>query len=95
MKAVQVTFTIKEDCCEEFIKQTLINVENSQKESGVKNFIFFQKTPEDHIFFLMEVYYSVEDQLKHRETDHYINWKKNILQLLEKPYEINELKIYS
>jgi len=56
---------------------------------------FLSESSRRSYFFLIEVYYSVEDQLKLRETDHYINWKKNILQLLEKPYEINELKIYS
>lgn len=91
MKSVQVYFHVKEACTDEFIEQTLINVENSKKESGVKHFLFFQQTGEPHSFCLIEVYQTVADQLKHRETAHYIHWKEKIAPMLENPYQITEL----
>lgn len=91
MKSVQVKFNVRKDCIDEFIKQTHINVENSRKEPGVCDFLFFQDLKDAHVFYLIEVYNSTDDQLKHREAKHYTTWKKNITPLLEENYNITEL----
>lgn len=91
MKAVQVQFSVKEEFISSFIQQTHYNVDNSRKEPGVKDFLFFQNPNDLQHFYLIEVYQTAEDQAKHRNADHYIQWKKNILPMLTEPYSFTEL----
>ena len=86
MVIVQIYLTIKKSSVEDFIRFTNDNVANSVKEPGVKRFEFFKDIESNNKFVLFEMFSSVEDQNKHRETDHYKRWKESTADLLEVPY---------
>ncbi len=86
MVIVQIYLTIKKECIGDFIKFTNDNVSNSVKEPGVKRFEFFKDLDAENKFVLFEMFHSVEDQNKHRETAHYKRWKENTVEMMEAPY---------
>jgi quinol monooxygenase YgiN len=90
---VQVTFKVKEGDVNKFIEYTKSNVNNSIKEKGVKRFEFYVDSENNNYFELFEIYESKEDQLKHRETEHFKLWKNKILVLIEEPYSIKQLDL--
>lgn len=91
MKTVQVRFTVKKDCINDFIVFTKENVLNSKRESGVISFNFFQNSTDNSVFYLLESYKTPEDQLSHRDTEHYKNWKHHIQNMLYSPYEVIDI----
>lgn len=91
MVIVQIYLTVKKSSIEDFIRFTNDNVSNSVKESGVKRFEFFRDLDSDNKFILFEMFYSLEDQNKHRETAHYKRWKENTADMLEVPYTRSSL----
>lgn len=86
MVTVQIYLTVKKSDIADFIILTNDNVANSNKEPGVKRFEFFRDLDADNKFILFEMFNSVEDQNRHRETDHYKRWKENTTDMLEVPY---------
>ncbi len=95
MIIVQVTFKVKADKTAAFIQQTKDNVKNSLKEEGVKRFEFYRESDNEDTFVLFEIYRSKEDQLKHRETEHFRRWKERILDLIQEPYSIKQYELLS
>jgi len=92
MVIVQIYLTVKRSRLEDFIRFTNDNVENSNREAGVKRFEFFRDLDSDNKFMLFEMFNSVEDQNKHRETAHYKRWKENTADMLEVPYTRSSLE---
>ena len=90
MIIVEVTLKIKPDRINDFIKYTKDNVENSLKEAGIRRFEFYKEKESKNVFVLFEIYESTDDQIKHRETLHYKNWKANIMSVLEEPYIVKQ-----
>ena len=90
MIMVQVTVKIKPDRIDDFIKYTKDNVENSLKEAGIRRFEFYKEKESNNIFVLFEIYESTDDQIKHRETLHYKDWKANVVPVLEEPYVVKQ-----
>jgi (4S)-4-hydroxy-5-phosphonooxypentane-2,3-dione isomerase len=90
MIIVEVTLKVKPDRINDFIKYTKDNVENSLKEAGIRRFEFYKEKASNNIFVLFEIYNSTDDQIKHRETLHYKNWKVNVLSVLEEPYVMKQ-----
>jgi quinol monooxygenase YgiN len=90
MIIVQITLKVKPDWINDFIKYTKDNVENSLKETGIRRFEFYKEKASNNIFVLFEIYDSTDDQIKHRETLHYKNWKVNILSVLKEPYVVKQ-----
>jgi len=86
MVIVQIYLTVKKDSVEDFIRFTGDNVANSNREPGVKRFEFFRDLDAGNKFILFEMFNSVDDQNKHRETVHYKRWKEKTADLLEIPY---------
>ena len=86
MIIVEVTLKVKPDRISDFIRYTKDNVENSVKEAGIRRFEFYQEKESNNVFVLFEIYNSTDDQIKHRETLHYKNWKANVMSVLEEPY---------
>jgi autoinducer 2-degrading protein len=93
MVIVEVTFRVKSNEKSTFIEYTKDNVRNSLREEGVKRFEFYQEMDKDNIFILFEIYKTKDDQLKHRETDHYKRWKAGISDLIEEPYSIRRYEL--
>ena len=90
MIIAEVTLKVKPDRINDFIKYTKDNVENSLKEAGIRRFEFYKEKESKNVFVLFEIYESTDDQIKHRETLHYKNWKANIMSLLEEPYIVKQ-----
>jgi quinol monooxygenase YgiN len=90
MIIVQVTLKVKPDRINDFIQYTKINVENSLKEVGIRRFEFYKEKESNNVFILFEIYDSIDDQIKHRETLHYKNWKANIISVSEEPYVVKQ-----
>jgi quinol monooxygenase YgiN len=95
MIVVQVTLKVKSDRINDFIRYTKENVRNSVKETGVRRFEFYQEKESNNIFVLFEIYNSTDDQLKHRETSHFKNWKTNVVSVLEEPYIVKQYEAVS
>jgi (4S)-4-hydroxy-5-phosphonooxypentane-2,3-dione isomerase len=86
MLIVQVYIKVKIDCIAHFKTITLENAKCSVIEKGVFRFDVMQNMEDPHCFQLQEVYYTLEDQLKHRETEHFKKWKDEVESLLVEPY---------
>jgi (4S)-4-hydroxy-5-phosphonooxypentane-2,3-dione isomerase len=69
---------VKEDNIEEFIKATVKNHDASVKESGNMHFDFLQDEKNPAMFVLYEAYESKELAGKHKETEHYLTWRKTV-----------------
>ena len=90
MIIVHVILKVKPDRINDFIKYTKDNVEKSLKEAGILRFEFYKEKESKNVFVLFEIYESTDDQIKHRETLHYKNWKANIMSVLEEPYIVKQ-----
>ena len=90
MIIAEVTLKVKPDRINDFIKYTKDNVENSLKEAGIRRFEFYKEKESKNVFVLFEIYESTDDQIKHRETLHYKNWKANMMSVLEEPYIVKQ-----
>jgi Uncharacterized conserved protein len=86
MYIVHVSIRVKKEFIEEFSKATTENARNSLNEPGVARFDVLQQQENPTKFLLAEAYYTQEDQLRHRETEHFRKWKLAIEDMLEEPY---------
>ncbi|WP_185152231.1 putative quinol monooxygenase [Peribacillus simplex] len=86
MHIVHVLIRIKEGYLSSFMDITKENAANSFKEIGVYRFDILQQQDNPCEFLFVEVYNTVEDQLIHRETEHYKKWRAAVTDMLEKPY---------
>ena len=76
MHIVHVFIHVKTDKVEEFKLATVENARNSLKEPGIARFDFNQQADDPTRFVLVEVYRTVEDAAKHKETAHYNRWRE-------------------
>lgn len=75
MHIVHVAIRVKAEYIEEFKKATMENSRCSLQEAGVARFDVLQQQEDPASFLLAEAYYTAEDQLRHRETEHFKKWK--------------------
>ncbi|HVP20741.1 MAG TPA: antibiotic biosynthesis monooxygenase [Anaerolineaceae bacterium] len=85
MHIVLVQVHVKPEFVESFIAATKDNASNSILEPGVVRFDFIQEADDSTRFILVEVYKSAEDQLKHRESRHYLTWKEAVTDMMAEP----------
>ena len=78
MHIVHVHIVVKPQYIDAFINATLDNASNSVKEPGIARFDVIQQTDDPARFTLVEVYHSPDDVPKHKETQHYNRWFKNV-----------------
>jgi quinol monooxygenase YgiN len=74
MHIVHVFIHVKDDKAEEFITATIENAKSSLQEPGVARFDLIQQTEDPSRFLLVEVYRTLEDAARHKETSHYKHW---------------------
>ncbi|MEQ8176312.1 MAG: antibiotic biosynthesis monooxygenase [Syntrophomonadaceae bacterium] len=86
MRIVHVFISVKEGYVDQFKEATIENARNSAEESGVVRFEVLQQQDNPSEFLLEEIYLSSEDQLKHRETEHYKQWKETIGNMIARSY---------
>jgi (4S)-4-hydroxy-5-phosphonooxypentane-2,3-dione isomerase len=85
MHIVLVYVHVKPECVDDFIAKTNINAQNSIKEKGIVRFDFLQQADDPTRFTLIEVYRQESDQALHRETQHYLDWRDAVAQMMAEP----------
>lgn len=80
-----VNVHVKPEFVEEFKNASLENARNSFLEDGVVRFDALQNADDSTRFVLYEVYRTPEDQLKHRETKHYLKWRETVENMMAEP----------
>jgi quinol monooxygenase YgiN len=85
MFIVHVFVHVKPDQVEAFKEASLENARNSVLEPGVARFDVIQQQDDPSRFVLVEVYRTVEDSARHKETVHYAQWRDSIAELMAEP----------
>lgn len=85
MHIVHVQIRVKTEMLEEFRLATIENAKQSIHEPGIVQFDFIQNKDEPERFILVEVYRAPDDQLDHRETEHYKKWKSTVADMMAEP----------
>lgn len=82
-----VTLYVKQEHLKDFIEATRENQRNSQLESGVKSFDFYQGQDDPTRFVLYEAYDSQDAVEAHTRTAHYKKWVDSVATFYAKPRE--------
>jgi len=82
-----VTVFVKQEHIKDFIDATKKNHEGSLREPGNLRFDVLQCASDPARFLLYEAYESEEAAKAHKETPHYLEWKRAVDPLMAKPRE--------
>jgi (4S)-4-hydroxy-5-phosphonooxypentane-2,3-dione isomerase len=85
MHIVHVYIHVKPEDVEAFKLATIENARGSMQEPGVARFDVVQHADDPTRFVLIEHYKMPEDQLKHRETAHYLKWRDAVADMMAEP----------
>ncbi|USK36567.1 antibiotic biosynthesis monooxygenase (plasmid) [Bacillus sp. F19] len=92
MHIVHVSIRVKEEYLSSFKEATAENAKHSLQEAGVIRFDVLEKRDDPCEFLLVEVYNTLEDQLNHRETEHFKKWRIAVTKMLIEPYTFTKYK---
>jgi len=82
MLAVHVFIHVKPECRDDFIAATVENARNSINEPGIARFDFVQQNDDPNRFVLVEVYKDADAPARHKETAHYLKWRKTVADMM-------------
>ena len=85
MLVVIVTAHVKPEYVEAFKAASIDNASHSIKEAGVIRFDVYQQNDDPSRFTLLEIYKTVDDPPKHRETEHYLRWRDTVASMMADP----------
>jgi quinol monooxygenase YgiN len=85
MLIVHVHVRVRSECVEAFRRATLENASKSIKEAGIARFDFIQQMDDPTRFVLVEVYRTLEDSARHKETQHYRTWRDTVGNMMAEP----------
>jgi quinol monooxygenase YgiN len=85
MVVVHVFVEVKPDQIEAFKAATLANAKASLQEPGIARFDVLQDAEQPNHFLLVEVYRTKDDPARHKETQHYKDWKEAAANLIATP----------
>ncbi|HEX7974008.1 MAG TPA: antibiotic biosynthesis monooxygenase [Anaerolineales bacterium] len=85
MHIVHVHVHVKPQFVEQFKTAALDNASHSVQEPGVARFDVIQSKDDPTWFVLVEVYRTVEDNAKHKETAHYARWRDTVEEMMAEP----------
>jgi (4S)-4-hydroxy-5-phosphonooxypentane-2,3-dione isomerase len=85
MHIVLVHVRVKPEYIEPFLEASLENARNSVKEPGVARFDVIQQKEDPTRFTLVEVYRTVDDPARHKETAHYNAWRETVTDMMAEP----------
>jgi len=85
MLVVMVHVHVKPESVEAFKAATVANATNSVQEPGIARFDVVQQNDEPTRFVLVEVYRTVEDTSKHKQTAHYATWRATVADMMAEP----------
>ncbi|HRI87224.1 MAG TPA: putative quinol monooxygenase [Candidatus Hydrogenedentes bacterium] len=78
MLVVHVHVQVKPGCADAFREATIENARQSVQEPGIARFDVIQQQDDPERFVLVEVYRTVEDPARHKETAHYATWRDTV-----------------
>ena len=82
---VHVFVSVKPGSENDFLAATLANARASSKEPGIARFDVIQQEDDPTKFVLVEVYKSADAPAAHRETEHYLTWRKTVEDMMAEP----------
>ena len=82
MLIVHVFVHVKPEQVEAFRTASLENARNSVQEPGIARFDVLQEKDEPTRFVLVEVYRTLEDPGRHKETAHYQKWRDTVSDMM-------------
>ena len=82
-----VNIAVKSENIDEFIAATIENHQHSIKENGNLRFDVLQHRANPEAFTLYEAYESEEAAVAHKNTAHYLKWRKAVEPWMAKPRE--------
>jgi len=85
MLIVHVHVHVKADQVDPFRAATLENARQSVREPGVARFDVVQQQDDPTRFVLVEVYRTVDDPARHKETAHYQKWRDTVAEMMAEP----------
>jgi quinol monooxygenase YgiN len=85
MHIVHVFVEVKPDQIDAFKEATLANARSSVNEPGIARFDVLQDADYPEQFLLVEVYRTMDDPARHKETDHYKAWKNLVEDMMAAP----------
>ena len=85
MYIVHVFVKVKPDFVELFKGATLANAKASLQERGIARFDVLQEQGEPTSFVLVEVYRTKDDPTRHKETQHYQQWRDTVENMIAAP----------
>lgn len=87
MQVTIVHVTVKPDHVDDFIEATRLNHESSIQEPGNRRFDVLQSADNPTQFVLYEAYENAAEAAKHKETDHYRQWRETVADWMAQPRE--------
>jgi quinol monooxygenase YgiN len=85
MFIVHVFVHVKPDMAEAFKSASMENARNSVEEPGIARFDVVQQQDDPSRFVLVEVYRTVDDPARHKETPHYQKWRDTVEDMMAEP----------
>jgi len=85
MLIVHVFVHVKPESVEAFKAASIENSANSLQEPGVARFDICQQHDDPTRFVLVEVYRTLEDPARHKETAHYAKWRDTVADMMAEP----------
>jgi autoinducer 2-degrading protein len=85
MFILHVFVHVRPEKVEAFKAATLENAQSSKKEAGVARFDVIQQQDDPTRFVLVEVYRTLEDSGRHKETAHYQKWRDSVAHMMAEP----------
>ena len=82
MYIVHVRVAVKPESVQEFRTATLMNARGSIEEPGVARFDVLEQLDDPTRFLLVEVYRTLEDADRHKETRHYQAWRDTVAEMM-------------
>jgi quinol monooxygenase YgiN len=85
MLIVQVQVQVKPEFVEAFRRATVENARRSVREPGILRFDVVQQADDPTRFVLFEVYRTLADTARHKETAHYQLWRDTVADMMAGP----------
>ena len=85
MFIVHVHVHVKPEVIDDFKQASIKNARNSVQEPGVARFDVIQRQDDPSRFVLVEVYRTIQDPAKHKETEHYQCWRDTVSEMMAEP----------
>ena len=85
MHVTIVYVTVKQEHVEDFIEASRLNHEGSVKEPGNRRFDVIQSSEDPTRFVLFEAYVNAEEAARHKQTEHYLQWRDRVGDWMAEP----------